>query len=100
MSISSIDASSTSTAKMRISQSLSWALATAGAVSAGYTTPKCRCLPGDACWPSTSVWSAFNKTVNGALIKTVPIGSPCHDPTYDAAACSALQTAWNLPQTQ
>lgn len=84
---------------MRITQSLSWALATVGAVSAG-STPKCRCLPGDACWPSTNVWSQFNKTVNGGLIKTVPIGSPCHDPTYDAEACSALQTAWKLPQTQ
>ncbi|RSM10845.1 hypothetical protein CEP52_003301 [Fusarium oligoseptatum] len=83
---------------MKITQSLSWALATVGAVSAS-STPKCRCLPGDACWPSTSVWNEFNKTVDGGLIKTVPIGSPCHDPTYDAVACTALQTAWKLPQT-
>ncbi|KAM0415954.1 hypothetical protein ACHAPT_013108 [Fusarium lateritium] len=82
---------------MKITQSLSWALA-AVAVSAG-STPKCRCLPGDACWPSTNVWNQFNKTVDGGLIKTVPIGSPCHDPTYDAEACEALQGAWKLPQT-
>ncbi|KAM0551363.1 hypothetical protein ACHAPJ_008472 [Fusarium lateritium] len=67
--------------------------------STNNATSKCRCLPGDACWPSTTTWGQFNQTVNGALIKTVPIGSPCHDPTYDADACAALQDAWKLPQT-
>lgn len=61
---------------------------------------KCRCLPGDACWPSDSTWAKLNSTVSGALIKTVPIGSPCHDPNYDEAACAALQDSWTLVETQ
>ncbi|KAH7129381.1 hypothetical protein B0J13DRAFT_136940 [Dactylonectria estremocensis] len=59
---------------------------------------KCRCLPGDACWPSKSVWNALNATVDGQLIATVPLGSPCHDPNYDAALCEELQDEWSLPQ--
>ncbi|QKX64758.1 uncharacterized protein TRUGW13939_11934 [Talaromyces rugulosus] len=59
----------------------------------------CRCLPGDSCWPSTSQWDSLNRTVNGRLVATVPIGSPCHDPHYDEAACADLQSNWNLPQT-
>ncbi|OLN86740.1 putative FAD-linked oxidoreductase-like protein 9 [Colletotrichum chlorophyti] len=59
----------------------------------------CRCLPGDDCWPSTSSWDAFNSTVSGKLIATVPIGSVCHDPNYDEAACTALRESWTLPET-
>ncbi|KAF2633887.1 FAD binding domain-containing protein, partial [Macroventuria anomochaeta] len=60
---------------------------------------KCHVLPGDADWPSTEAWSTLNETVNGKLVKTVPIGSPCHDPTYDASACDALKAAWTNPLT-
>lgn len=60
----------------------------------------CRYLPGDAEWPTTSTWDSLNSTVEGRLVATVPIGSPCHDPTYDATACAALQDAWTDPQTQ
>ncbi|CAM1503621.1 Fc.00g012120.m01.CDS01 [Cosmosporella sp. VM-42] len=59
----------------------------------------CRSLPGDASWPSVTVWNRLNSTVDGRLVKTVPLGSPCHDPNYNADACAALQDAWNLPQT-
>ncbi|TDZ67337.1 FAD-linked oxidoreductase ZEB1 [Colletotrichum trifolii] len=59
----------------------------------------CRCLPGDACWPSTDSWNTLNTTVGGKLIATVPIGSVCHDPNYDEAACTALRNSWTLPET-
>ncbi|KAH8682945.1 hypothetical protein BGZ60DRAFT_368557 [Tricladium varicosporioides] len=62
-------------------------------------TDDCHCFPGDSCWPSAAKWNALNTTVGGRLIATVPIGTPCHDPTYDAAACTALKEAWELPQT-
>ncbi|KAL5113209.1 hypothetical protein ACEQ8H_008916 [Pleosporales sp. CAS-2024a] len=55
------------------------------------TSKDCKCFPGDACWPSEREWSAFNVTVGGRLVKTVPIGSPCHDPNYDEAACKQVQ---------
>ncbi|KAH8890582.1 isoamyl alcohol oxidase [Thozetella sp. PMI_491] len=58
----------------------------------------CYCLPGDACWPDASTWSALNATVNGRLVATVPIGTPCHDPNYNEGVCEALQSNWTLPQ--
>ncbi|KAL2862488.1 putative isoamyl alcohol oxidase [Aspergillus lucknowensis] len=63
------------------------------------SSSECHCLPGDDCWPAPSEWDALNCTVGGRLIATVPVGSPCHDPNYDVAACAELQTAWTFPQT-
>ena len=60
----------------------------------------CRVLPGDGNWPSTNDWDQLNRTVDGRLVATIPIGAPCHDPNYDEAACSQIQAAWQLPQTQ
>ncbi|KAI4940790.1 hypothetical protein J4E91_011234 [Alternaria rosae] len=59
----------------------------------------CYRLPSDADWPSDNAWSTLNSTVNGKLVATVPIGSPCHDPTYDADACDALKSSWLNPLT-
>ena len=73
------------------------------AVSWASPTPRnssCRALPGDAAWPSVQEWSTLNSTVNGKLIATVPLASPCHDPNYDKAACVALRQNWIWPQTQ
>lgn len=60
----------------------------------------CYVLPSDTDWPSTSTWDSLNTTVNGHLVATVPIGSPCHDPNYDAAACAVLQNNWTVASTQ
>ncbi|KXH57463.1 FAD binding domain-containing protein [Colletotrichum salicis] len=54
----------------------------------------CRTLPTDRDWPSKSAWDDLNTAVNGRLIETIPIGSVCHDPTYDEAACQALRSEW------
>ncbi|KAL4893189.1 FAD/FMN-containing dehydrogenase [Aspergillus ambiguus] len=79
----------------------SWAFAaTVAALPAGVlSSSDCYCLPGDSCWPATSSWDSLNSTVGGRLVATVPIGSPCHDPTYDGTACKDLQDDWYLPQT-
>ncbi|PSR79604.1 FAD binding domain protein [Coniella lustricola] len=69
------------------------------AVVAEASSSGCRCLPEDSCWPSTSTWTALNESISGALIATIPIGSPCHDPNFNETACEELQTAWTLPQT-
>ena len=85
---------------------LFWALSLATSIEAGPPTPprgpadKCHVLPGDAAWPNDQAWSALNQTVSGKLIKTVPIGSPCHDPTYDETACTELKAQWTNPLTQ
>lgn len=60
----------------------------------------CYCMPGDPCWPSEDAWQQLNSTVHGGLVATEPIGSPCHDPTYDQAACDALRAEWTNPLTQ
>lgn len=60
----------------------------------------CRNLPGDAGWPSAAEWNKFNSTVGGRLVATIPLGSPCHEPTYVAAECASLQSQWLEPQLQ
>ncbi|KAH7067504.1 hypothetical protein BKA63DRAFT_119016 [Paraphoma chrysanthemicola] len=36
------------------------------------------CVPGDACWPSTAEWSAFNQSISGHLRLTIPWAAPCY----------------------
>lgn len=80
---------------------LIWALLLAKLIGAqDQNNNKCHVLPGDAAWPNADAWSTLNETVNGKLVKTAPIGSPCHDPTYDETACTALKAAWFNPLTQ
>ncbi|KAF2199995.1 FAD-binding domain-containing protein [Delitschia confertaspora ATCC 74209] len=61
--------------------------------------PQCRCFPGDPCWPSAPEWDAFNKTLNGKLIATIPVGSVCHGTTYNTQKCAQLRANWKLPET-
>ena len=61
---------------------------------------KCLCMPGDTCWPGEEEWATLNATLSGRLIATVPLAHVCHDPTFNATACAALQAVWALPQTQ
>ncbi|KAF9262222.1 FAD-binding domain-containing protein [Marasmius fiardii PR-910] len=63
----------------------------------GQSLPSCRILPGDSSWPTQDVWNAFNNSIDGRLIKTVPIGSVCHDPTYDEELCSNVRSNWRNP---
>lgn len=62
----------------------------------------CRCFPGDICWPSLDIWEAFNRTLGGKLVATVPIASPCHDTfqgvEYDPVDCAHIQKNWVDPQ--
>lgn len=63
----------------------------------------CKCFPGDDCWPTAEEWREFNSTIDGQLIATVPLASPCHDDewaSYDNATCIELQEAWLNPETQ
>jgi len=52
--------------------------------------------PGSKCWPSEADWVSFNKTLNGALIRSVPPGSVCYSdqPNYDPEACKVAATQW------
>ncbi|KAM5349764.1 hypothetical protein ACJ41O_006269 [Fusarium nematophilum] len=67
-----------------------------GIGSATGTRPgaNCKCLPGDRCWPSQSDWVRLNDTVQGRLISSVPLGSPCHDPHFNPEECAYLRDEW------
>ncbi|KAJ3499207.1 hypothetical protein NLG97_g518 [Lecanicillium saksenae] len=62
------------------------------------SVPLCKNIPGDAGWPQQQTWSRLNRTVNGGLISTVPMGSVCHDPTYNESKCKELLQNWGLAQ--
>ncbi|RAL00768.1 FAD-dependent oxidoreductase [Aspergillus ibericus CBS 121593] len=74
------------------------ASATAIGSRSSTNTTNCRCFPGDACWPSLSEWDQFNQTIDGRLIKTIPLGKPCHAPNYDASVCAVLKEEWTEPE--
>lgn len=64
------------------------------------TLQRCRNIPGDPGWPSPKEWNQLNSTIGGKLIATVPLGSPCHDPQYNATTCSFLRARWDLAAIQ
>lgn len=60
----------------------------------------CKKLPGDADWPSSSVWASLNTTVEGRLIASVPLGAYCHDAPYniyDETMCNAVKADYAFP---
>ncbi|KAJ6788504.1 hypothetical protein PWT90_01618 [Aphanocladium album] len=62
------------------------------------SAPHCKNIPGDAGWPQQQAWFKLNRTLGGNLISTVPLGSVCHDPTYDETKCKELTQNWGLAQ--
>ncbi|KAK4160453.1 bifunctional solanapyrone synthase [Cladorrhinum sp. PSN259] len=65
----------------------------------GLPLPTCKTFPGDPLWPSTPIWSLFNLTLSGALIKTVPAAASCYGNTgvYSASACQTVRDRWADP---
>lgn len=60
---------------------------------------KCKCYPGEPCWPSTADWGNLNQTVGGRLVKATPPGAVCYDsfegvPTRDPAKCAEVASQW------
>ncbi|KAL4942567.1 hypothetical protein BDV06DRAFT_222088 [Aspergillus oleicola] len=74
-----------------------------GSLQQPAATPTCRCFPVEPCWPTPQQWAAFNVTVNGNLIATIPLGSVCHanntfiEPNQET--CSDLLSKWSDPAT-
>ncbi|KAJ6012402.1 hypothetical protein N7522_002757 [Penicillium canescens] len=58
--------------------------------------PSCKCSPSDASWPTAGEWAAFNKTLSGRLLKTVPPASVCYksEDNFNATECQAIVDAW------
>ncbi|KAF2269519.1 FAD-binding domain-containing protein [Lojkania enalia] len=66
------------------------------ALAASNLSTKCKCAPGDSCWPSFSDFSALNRTLGGRLIQALPPASVCYQdqPNYNATACDIVTTSW------
>lgn len=58
------------------------------------TEQRRRCTAADSCWPEEDVWRAFNKTVSGNLVRSVPSAAVCHEERYNAAACTVAKENW------
>ncbi|XP_055340389.1 uncharacterized protein LOC129589601 [Paramacrobiotus metropolitanus] len=56
---------------------------------------QCRCYPGDSCWPTDNEWTAFNSTLGGNLIKTVPTAYPCYGDRSSNAECLNVKANYN-----
>ncbi|KAL0930174.1 FAD-linked oxidoreductase-like protein 13 [Colletotrichum truncatum] len=59
--------------------------------------PKCKCkVPGKCCWPDNSSWEAFDRSVDGNLIKTEPVAQSCYDgPEKDLDECAYVSKMWS-----
>lgn len=70
--------------------------------TAAAATAECKTFPGDAAWPDESTWDVLNLLTGEALIKTVPLASPCYDDwgNYDADECAFLNDQWTNSSLQ
>ena len=64
---------------------------------------KCKCYPGDSCFPTSAEWTKLNATVNGNLRAALPPTAPCYKsvddiPTYNATACADVQVNFTNEQ--
>jgi len=56
-----------------------------------YGGPECRAFPGSTDWPTGMEWRRLNETMDGALLKPVPVGTACYPgPSYDVRRCQYL----------
>lgn len=62
----------------------------------------CKVFPGDKSWPSSWTWDLLDILLGGALIKAVPIASPCYDNfgNYDATLCEYVADQWTNSSIQ
>ena len=60
----------------------------------------CKVMPSDGDWPSLDVWNAFNASVDGRLIKTIPVAAPCHTPSFNKDECTEVQDNWGIADFQ
>ena len=62
-------------------------------VNAAIAWQKCKCLPGDPCFPSPSTWASFAQNLSQPLISNqLPIAAPCYttSPAYDPQVCASV----------
>jgi hypothetical protein len=76
------------------------------AVNTSFTHDRgaCKSQPSDTDFPPLQIWEEFNasKVINGALIATHPLASPCYRNwgNYDEKRCAAIMNEWTNPYLQ
>jgi hypothetical protein len=66
--------------------------------SGALADPKCKTIPSDSDWPSDDEWAALNESIDGTLIKTLPVASSCwpENPFNSTVSCEVVKTNWTL----
>ncbi|KAF5604301.1 6-hydroxy-D-nicotine oxidase [Fusarium pseudocircinatum] len=60
------------------------------------SAPRCKCIPGQCCWPSAAEWKAFDIKICGSLIKAEPIAQSCYPgPEKDLKQCAYVNKMWS-----
>ena len=56
----------------------------------------CKATPYSSAWPSENDWQALNSSIDGRLLKTVPVASSCWsgNPYGSQVPCDAVETNW------
>lgn len=70
------------------------ALSRPSASAAATSTSDCRCLFGDPCWPSASVFARFAKQLSQPLLEPLPPASPCYPLGHPSGDCDDTQREW------
>ena len=66
-----------------------------GSASQAAAPANCKIIPGDAEWPGEDVWTSFNDTLGGVLLKPKPLASVCYaGASYNAAKCEQYKSNW------
>jgi len=69
-------------------------ITTSALFSAANAHSRRRCVFGDDCWPDDCTWQAFNASVSGRLLQSVPSAAVCHQERFDAGLCDAARKGW------
>ncbi|CDO71586.1 hypothetical protein BN946_scf184911.g56 [Trametes cinnabarina] len=55
---------------------------------------RCRCLFGDACWPSTDDFASLQKQLSQPLLHPLPPASPCYPISHPSGDCDEVHQQW------
>ena|ERR1700761_591878 len=57
-------------------------------------SPSCKCTANDPCWPSAQDFAKLSKSLSQPVFNVHPPGYFCHDPHFNAALCSEIQSTF------
>ena len=60
--------------------------------------PECRCLYGEACWPSAEAFNELSTKLSQPLLHPVPAALPCYRDGPSSAACVAVRQTYTDAQ--